>query len=119
MRISDWSSDVCSSDLCRIGPVPVAAATAPRGRRGMSSVPDIRSMADRWRPRVSVEMLALFARGFFALACNLPSWQSALSPGWDPWRLALALLVLFLSLNGLLLDLLLARPWLHSALVGL
>src|SRR3546814_14059481 len=119
MRISDWSSDVCSSDLCRIGPVPVAAATAQRGRRGMSSVPDIRSMADRWRPRVSVEMLALFASGFFALACNLPFWHAALAHGWEQWRLALALFALLLGLHGLLLGLVLARPWAKPALMAL
>src|SRR3546814_3878682 len=31
MRISDWSSDVCSSDLLQIGPVSAAAARAKPG----------------------------------------------------------------------------------------
>src|SRR3546814_13525907 len=68
MRISDWSSDVCSSDLVREGPWRTAVhATAPRSRgareRGFAAPPtaqapvaaparlDARSpRADRGRP---------------------------------------------------------------------
>src|SRR3546814_5499903 len=36
MRISDWSSDVCSSDLARVWAVPSAATTTVRSRIGFA-----------------------------------------------------------------------------------
>src|SRR3546814_13786585 len=43
MRISDWSSDVCSSDLPAI--LPTAPARAPAGRRNMTLLIQLRWLA--------------------------------------------------------------------------
>src|SRR3546814_4645797 len=40
MRISDWSSDVCSSDLAR-GPAPRALAVIDRGQRDRDRAADV------------------------------------------------------------------------------
>src|SRR3546814_9624876 len=58
MRISDWSSDVCSSDLPTTAPPPANAAPA-RGRRRSAGL----AAASRWRTignagRVAVEWVA-------------------------------------------------------------
>ena len=73
----------------------------------------------RWRPTITVEALAMLASGYFALACNLSFWQAALPHGWQQWRLALALSVLLVCSQGLLLGLLLARPWARAMLMAL
>lgn len=65
----------------------------------------------QWRPRVTVEVLVMLASLYFALAANVPFWNAAVARGWEQWRLALALFALLLGLHGLLLGLLLARPW--------
>lgn len=70
----------------------------------------------RWRPRSTVEALVTLASGYFALTANGPFWQAALGHDWAQWRLAVALFVLLFGLHGLLLGLLLARPWAKPAL---
>src|SRR3546814_4460132 len=42
MRISDWSSDVCSSDLRLSGQVPSACRPDPHGRRGSCRLHNLR-----------------------------------------------------------------------------
>src|SRR5690606_11747659 len=109
------------------GPVAADAASAQRRRCRMSSVawpapacpPRQEGRVRRWRPTVTVEALAMLASGYFALACNLSFWQAALPHGWQQWRLALALSVLLVCSHGLLLGLMLARPWARAMLMAL
>src|SRR3546814_18355369 len=52
MRISDWSSDVCSSDLALAGPAAATALVGARQRRqGRSGMPATDRPADSDRPR--------------------------------------------------------------------
>src|SRR3546814_20796967 len=60
MRISDWSSDVCSSDLCRAQPRLMRAA---RRRRDRVAIPAIRAGGPE-RPGDRPLGPALFARKF-------------------------------------------------------
>src|SRR3546814_12447227 len=60
MRISDWSSDVCSSDLCRAQPRLMRAA---RRRRDRVAIPAIRAVGPE-RPGDRPLGAALFARKF-------------------------------------------------------
>lgn len=83
------------------------------------SLPRVSSTARQWRPQVTVEALAMLASGYFALACNLPFWHAALTRGWEQWRLALALFALMFGLHGLLLGMVLARPWAKAVLMAL
>src|SRR3546814_3891170 len=46
MRISDWSSDVCSSDLSTFSPVPVATQTAKKRPIKVHFYFDIRAALD-------------------------------------------------------------------------
>ncbi|MGY0619936.1 phosphoethanolamine transferase [Lysobacter sp. A378] len=83
------------------------------------SLPRVPGALRHWRPQVTVEVLAMLASGYFALACNLPFWHAALTHGWEQWRLALALFVLLFGLHGLLLGVMLARPWAKAMLMVL
>lgn len=83
------------------------------------SLPRVPSAVRHWRPQVTVEVLAMLASGYFALACNLPFWHAVLTHGWEQWRLALALFVLLFGLHGLLLGVMLARPWAKAMLMVL
>src|SRR3546814_8234952 len=78
MRISDWSSDVCSSDLVGLG---LAAAQAPRLRRGRAAGAGRRGdagMSTGW----TAFIVALAA--FNILGCAwLLWWTSKRRPG-DP-----------------------------------
>jgi lipid A ethanolaminephosphotransferase len=72
-----------------------------------------------WRPRITVEALAMLASLYFALTANAAFWHAAITHGWQQWRLAGALLVLLFGLHGLLLGLLLVRGWARPLLAAL
>src|SRR3546814_1591598 len=95
MRISDWSSDVCSSDLLLAG-CAAAASNHAGPRRGHAGCAECGRHSCRWRqvmvaadifrpfppralawlrqrPAVSTELLALLASVFFTVACNYRS----------------------------------------------
>src|SRR5690606_35601389 len=84
-----------------------------------ASWPDVWRTARQWRPRVTVEVLAMLASLYFALTANVPFWHATIAHGWVQWRLAVALFVLMFGLHGLLLGLLLARRWARSGLAVL
>lgn len=84
-----------------------------------ASLPGAWRLALHWRPRVTVEVLAMIASGYFALACNLPFWHTALAHGGEQWRLVVALFALLFGLHGLLLGMLLARLWAKPVLMAL
>src|SRR3546814_1053802 len=62
MRISDWSSDVCSSDLCRAQPAAswrtTAAGTGQVGWTWGDPWPEPRSMADYTLDAAAPQMVA-------------------------------------------------------------
>src|SRR3546814_2662925 len=65
MRISDWSSDVCSSDLVRRSPVKEAltpTAATPLGLRGPSLRPPRRQRQAGWQVRYEPVRPAILAR---------------------------------------------------------
>ncbi len=84
-----------------------------------ASWPDVWRNARQWRPRVTVEVLAMLASLYFAVTANVPFWHAAIAHGWVQWRLAVALFVLMFGLHGLLLGMLLARRWARSGLAVL
>src|SRR3546814_1769737 len=98
MRISDWSSDVCSSDLLLAG-CAAAASNHAGPRRGHAGCAECGRHSCRWRqvmvaadifrpfppralawlrqrPAVSTELLALLASVFFTVACNYELWHT-------------------------------------------
>src|SRR5690606_30873099 len=111
----------------RAGPVPADAAAAHGRETGMSGVAtlhpawwqDAWRAALHWRPRSTVEALAMLASLYFALTANAAFWHAAITHGWQQWRLAGALLVLLFGLHGLLLGLLLVRGWARPLLAAL
>src|SRR3546814_3672807 len=50
MRISDWSSDVCSSDLARRTPSFKRSTLSPRVRQDVPPLPEQRSLGELWSP---------------------------------------------------------------------
>jgi len=72
----------------------------------------------RQRPQLSSEALVLLASVYFALFSNARFWSSALTAPAQQWPMALALLVLLVSLHALLLGMLVnrwtARPLLSA-----
>ncbi|MBZ4040012.1 phosphoethanolamine transferase [Novilysobacter selenitireducens] len=73
----------------------------------------------QWRPRASVELLALLAGLFFALGSNSPFWHAALIQSSHPLRLAGSLFAMLVGLHGLLLGLVLPRRWAKPVLMVL
>src|SRR3546814_5685958 len=45
MRISDWSSDVCSSDLWRVAAIPLGGYVQFKGDMNPASIPDAEALA--------------------------------------------------------------------------
>src|SRR3546814_10144232 len=78
MRISDWSSDVCSSDLCRTASVSSAVGRPSFciSQNGLPcSIAPVCLLSPRRRTRAPVSWLICNIR----CACRLPSWPASRS----------------------------------------
>ena len=95
------------------------AARAPFPLQLSEAAQRILNRVRQWRPRASVELLALLVSLFFALVSNSPFWHAALAHSSHPWRLAGSLLAMLVGLHGLLLSLLLPRRWTKPVLMVL
>src|SRR3546814_12383204 len=73
MRISDWSSDVCSSDLCRV-PVREALGAVRAGRAlpGDRDPQHFRRATERWE--IGLERTAHLGGGAEELGSRAGSW---------------------------------------------
>src|SRR3546814_4462568 len=80
MRISDWSSDVCSSDLGKARSRPQPAATIPRSSAYQDAMPDINDRDDetqlvrrarRGQEAAFAEIYRRHARAIHSLALRL------------------------------------------------
>src|SRR3546814_13136571 len=86
MRISDWSSDVCSSDLRRLLR-PAAGDDRPDGRRALPAPRPARRPVARRRHRRAVRLAArLNARAGLEVAGRQASPRTALKIGRASWR---------------------------------
>src|SRR3546814_17982778 len=89
MRISDWSSDVCSSDLSRLREngvdVPLPGSDVRiRERRGEASLGATWSPADDWtiEPGLRIERSDIPQSGVSPLQRGFPHAKPALAPPW-------------------------------------
>src|SRR3546814_12531882 len=75
MRISDWSSDVCSSDLVRVEPL-IREAYAPFGQviatEGAAHFPINGGMTERFHDLAQIELAGPGARPLLSIARGQP-----------------------------------------------
>src|SRR3546814_20465774 len=85
MRIRDWSSDVCSSDLCERLRAPTIIPLGAASRRRSSDLPGRRVGHASRRCRRALPYLVLLPMGF-AVPFPLPEPRCALTAPFHPCR---------------------------------